>query len=78
MEQEEVGAGEGAGLGGVGGALELREGGQADEGDQGQPVAGRGRRSSTSVSGVAEEIPSVGEEYRRGERRACGRRAGGG
>jgi hypothetical protein len=41
LEQEEVEAGDGAGLGDVGRALELREGWDTDEGDEGQPIAGR-------------------------------------
>ncbi len=43
LDKKEVGAGEGAGLGGVCGALELAEVGQADESDEGYPIAGRRR-----------------------------------
>ncbi len=40
VDEVEAGAGDGAGLGGVSGAVELFEGGEADEGDERLPVAG--------------------------------------
>ncbi len=40
VDEVEAGAGDGAGLGGVRGAVQVSEGGKADEGDQRQPVAG--------------------------------------
>jgi hypothetical protein len=42
LQQEEIAAGDDAGLSGVCGALQLRERGQADEGGERQPVAGAG------------------------------------
>src|ERR1700733_10600871 len=41
VDEVEAGAGDGAGKGRVRGAVEIGEGGEADEGDQGKPVAGR-------------------------------------
>ena len=66
----EAGAGDGAGLGGVGRAVQVCEGWEADESDEGEPVAGGsvggdGAQAQGAEGGGAEGFEGIkgGEEW---------------